>query len=313
MTPELGFVFSEKYLQHETGNHPENKGRLTAILEAVEENGLDSKLLRLDPAPATVEQIALIHHIDYIHSVQKAWDEGHRRLDPDTIVCSESYFVALLAAGATVTAVDMVLDDKIKRAFCAVRPPGHHAERHRAMGFCLFNNAAIGAEYAIRSRGLQKVFILDWDVHHGNGTQNSFYRRGDIYYASIHQWPNYPGTGLEKETGEGEGLGANRNFPLSPFQGDDAYISIFKESIIPEILRFSPDLVMISAGFDAHESDFLASMNVSTEGFGRMTEMVAEAAEKVCGGKIVSVLEGGYHLKALGDSVAIHLEKMMDV
>lgn len=311
MKPELGFVFSEKYLLHETGNHPENKGRLTAILEAVEKSGLGPRLLRIDPVPATEEQIALIHGKDYIRSVQRAWDEGHRRLDPDTAICRESFSVALLAAGAAVGAVDMVLNGDIKRAFCAARPPGHHAERGRAMGFCIFNNAAIGAEHAIRTRGLKKIFILDWDVHHGNGTQNSFYNRGDVYYASIHQWPNYPGTGLAEETGEGEGRGANRNFPVGPFQGDDAYLDIFKESIIPEILRFSPELVVISAGFDAHQSDFLASMNISTEGFGRMTEMVVEAAEKVCGGRIVSVLEGGYHLQALGDSVTVHLEKMM--
>ncbi len=307
---EVGFFYSDHYLKHETGNHPENKDRLSAILKAIETDGLDSKIIRLDPVSATEEQIALIHESRYVESVKEACSQGRTSLDADTIIAADSFSSALLAAGAVIASVDLMAENKMKRTFCAVRPPGHHAERSRAMGFCLFNNIAIGAEYAIKKRGMEKVFIIDWDVHHGNGTQNAFYDRGDVYYTSIHQWPHYPGTGSAAELGEGKGRGANLNFPLSANQDDDVYLSIFQDRIIPEIVRFSPDLIMISAGFDAHQLDFLASMNVSTAGFGQMTEMLVDVAEKVCGGRIISVLEGGYHLKALGDSVMEHLHKL---
>jgi len=303
-----GFIYSEAFLRHDTGAHPENGDRLKAILEDLQRNTIDCQ--RLQPAPATEEQLAWIHEPGYIRMVQRACREGRRRLDADTAICPESYGAALLAAGAAITAVNEAVDNRAKRTFCAVRPPGHHAERDRAMGFCLFNNIAIGAQYAIQARGLKKVFILDWDVHHGNGTQQAFYDRGDVYYASIHQWPHYPGTGPADETGAGAGLGFNRNFPVSAFEGDETYCSILEESILPEMVRFAPDLIMISAGFDAHQSDFLASMHVSTEGFGRMTEKVVETADKVCGGRIVSILEGGYHLRALGESVSLHLSRL---
>lgn len=306
----LAFLYSDKYREHETGQHPENKERLNAILNAIDKEELDSNFIRFDPVPATVEQISLIHPPEYVSMVKDACAQGREYLDGDTMVCADSYHAAILAAGAVITSVDLILEDRVKRSFCAVRPPGHHAERNKAMGFCLFNNIAIGAEYAIKIKGLKKVFIIDWDVHHGNGTQNAFYDRDDIYYLSMHQWPHYPGTGAPEERGEGKGKGRNLNFPLSSGQGDDVYIDIFKDSILPEIENFSPDLIMISAGFDAHELDFLSGMRVSSEGFAKMTELAVCAAEKACQGRIISVLEGGYHLKALGDSVSRHLWKL---
>jgi len=229
----------------------------------------------------------------------------------DTAICPQSYDAALMSTGAGLKAVDLVVDGDCDNVFCAVRPPGHHAEHDRSMGFCLFNNVAIAADYALEKKGLDRVFIFDWDVHHGNGTQNSFYSKSNVYYSSIHQYPFYPGTGGGDETGTGDGLGTTLNFPMRAFSGDADYLERVQDKLIPEMFRFKPDLIIISAGFDAHEDDPLAQINLSTECYGAMTEMVAAAAKEICGGRLISMLEGGYDPHALAESVHSHLKHLI--
>ena len=319
---KTGFVYSPVYLKHNTGSHPENSSRLTAIINWIEKENLTEKLINLTPIPATVEQISLIHDKKYIHNVKEACDNlipplpplakgGRGELDADTVISKDSYDAALLAAGGVITGIDAVFEGKIHNAFCCVRPPGHHAEKNKAMGFCIFNNIAIGAKYVQKKYGIKKVFIVDWDLHHGNGTQNAFYYDSAVFYISTHQQYIFPGTGSPEENGEGDGKGFTMNFPLPHGEGDKEYISLFKKRIYPEIINYKPDLIMISAGFDAHINDPLGSMNITSEGFGKLTDIICEASDKVCKGRIVSVLEGGYNLEALGESVVFHLKSLI--
>ena len=341
---KTGFVYSPVYLKHDTGNHPECHARLTAIINSIKKDEIKNHLINITPIPATVEQISLIHDKEYIHNVKEACEKlipplpplekgGRGELDADTVISEDSYDAALLAAGGVITGVDAVFEGKINpvrkdgalvptpqgvglsngvnNVFCAVRPPGHHAERDRAMGFCLFNNIAIGAKYAQKMYNVKRVFIIDWDVHHGNGTQNAFYNDPAVFYVSLHQEYLFPGTGRSDETGNGDGKGFTMNLPLPHGQGDKEYISLFKKRIYPEIINYKPDLIMISAGFDAHINDPLGSMNITSEGFGKLTDIICEASDKVCKGRIVSVLEGGYNLEALGESVVFHLKSLI--
>jgi acetoin utilization deacetylase AcuC-like enzyme len=224
-------------------------------------------------------------------------------LDPDTYACAKSYETAKLAAGGTLAAVDEVVGGKLDNAFALIRPPGHHAESNRAMGFCLFNNVAIAAGYALKKYKLKKALIIDWDLHHGNGTQHSFYDRADVLYFSTHQFPYYPGTGFVTETGSGEGKGFTVNVPLSTGPGDAEYMEIFKEILEPIALEYKPDIVFVSAGFDIYYQDPLGGMQVTPEGFADLARVVLDFAKETCGGKVVFVLEGGYHLDGLRDSV----------
>ena len=336
---KTGFVYSPVYLKHDTSSHPECPARLTAILNCIKKDDIKNCLINLTPIPATVEQISLIHNREYIKSVKLACegineeDDYTTSLDADTVISKDSYEIALLAAGGVITGVDAVFEGKINpvrkdgalvptpqgvglsngvnNVFCAVRPPGHHAERDRAMGFCLFNNIAIGAKYAQKMYNVKRVFIIDWDVHHGNGTQNAFYYDSTVFYTSTHQEYLFPGTGRSDETGNGDGKGFTMNLPLPHGQGDKEYISLFKKRIYPEIINYKPDLIMISAGFDTHINDPLGGMNITSEGFGKLTDIICEASDKVCKGRIVSVLEGGYNLEALGESVVFHLKSLM--
>ena len=309
---KTGFLFSEKFMDHRTGDHPECPERLKAIKAAVDSGKIGENLIFIEPEEATQEQISLIHPLEYIKSVMDSCKLGDRFLNADTMICRRSYDTALLAVGGVLKVLSLIHDGTLKNGFCAVRPPGHHAESNRAMGFCLFNNVAIAARYAVSSMGSKKVFIIDWDIHHGNGTQNAFYTDSDVFYSSLHQYPYYPGSGGSYETGRGKGKKFTLNFPLNPYKGDETYISIFKEKLIPTLVEYKPDLIIISAGFDAHEKDHLASMNITSDGFYRMTRLVCEAAESVCEGKILSVLEGGYNLKALGESVVLHLKGLLN-
>ncbi|PIQ98211.1 MAG: histone deacetylase [Nitrospinae bacterium CG11_big_fil_rev_8_21_14_0_20_56_8] len=305
-----GYIYNPFYLRHKTDPHPENPGRLQAIESGIRASGLAKSLVFIEPRHADAAEIALNHDPDYVTDLRRSCEMGMHSLEADTVICPDSYTAALLSAGAGLTAVDQVLDGACDNVFCAVRPPGHHAEFGRAMGFCLFNNVAIAARYALRKRGLNRIFIFDWDVHHGNGTQNSFYTTPSVYYSSAHQYPFYPGTGAEDERGSGDGLNTNLNFPLRAFCGDDVYLDLVENRLIPEIQRFKPELILLSAGFDAHEDDPLAQMNVSTEGFAKMTELLVRAARDVCGGRLVSMLEGGYNHEALRDSVCQHLKTL---
>jgi acetoin utilization deacetylase AcuC-like enzyme len=311
-TKHTGLVYSDVYLQHDPGpQNPESPERLRAIIRALEGARLREKLIQIAPAPAEVKWIARIHDRTYIERVREACERAPADLDGDTAVSKDSFAVALLAAGGLLKAVDAVVAGKVRNAFCAVRPPGHHATRNRAMGFCLFNNVAIAAQYIRDRHHLSRVLIVDWDAHHGNGTQEAFYNDPNVLYFSTHQFPCYPGSGTASERGEGAGLGFTVNVPMRPGSGDAEYLGAFREILLPAAEKFKPDFVLISAGFDAHEGDPLTNLNVTAAGFRRMTEMVKGIAERHCGGRMVSVLEGGYHLEYLGESVVAHVREMM--
>ena len=307
---KTGYITDPFYLKHENEPHPENPGRLTAIKSKLESSKFYNNLALIQPRKATVEDIARVHDRGYIESIEQSCHNGTRNLDADTVICSDSYQAALLSAGAGLEALDKILDGSIDNAFCAVRPPGHHAEQNRAMGFCLFNNVGIVARYAQEVKQLGKVFIFDWDVHHGNGTQHSFYKNSSIFYSSTHQYPFYPGTGSSDETGSGDGLGSNLNLPMRAYSKDADYLNLIENKLVPTIQKYNPDLIIISAGFDAHANDPLAQVDLSTECFGKMTQKLLEVARDVCQGRIISMLEGGYDYSALGDSVQLHIETL---
>lgn len=309
---KTGFIYSPDFLKHETGEHPENPSRLLSIISYLKEKKIFENLIHISPVEATVDELLLIHDEYHICKIKKYCDIGEKCIDADTFISPYSYRAALLSAGGVIKAINKVLSGDIHNAFCAVRPPGHHAEKNMAMGFCIFNNAAIGARYAVQKKGVKKIFIIDWDVHHGNGTQNAFYDNQQVFYVSLHQHPHYPGTGLREETGTGKGKGFTSNFPMQAGSGDKEYISLLKQKICPAIIDYQPELILISAGFDAHKDDPLASICLTSRGFRNMTELLLEAASKVCRGRIVSILEGGYDLSALGESVGYHISALLD-
>jgi acetoin utilization deacetylase AcuC-like enzyme/formylglycine-generating enzyme required for sulfatase activity len=312
-TSKTGFLYDDIYLKHKTTEgHLERPDRLVAIVARLKASGLYSELFTLSPKPAGLEWISTVHTPDYIERVKRACHGGIRYLDSmDTPISPESYEVALAAAGGVLGAVDAVMEKKIRNAFCAVRPPGHHAMEDTAMGFCIFNNVAVATRYIQKQYNRSKILIVDWDVHHGNGTQAAFYDDPTVLYFSVHQYPFYPGTGSEAEKGSGKGLDHTINVPLPAGSGDADYLRVFEERLRPAALAFSPDFVLISAGFDAHESDLLGSMKVTAQGFAKLTDVVKKIAEKCCAGRLVSVLEGGYHLEGLADSVEAHIRVLM--
>jgi len=305
-------ITSDRFLLHETYGHPERPERLRAIQERLRQAKLLEGRAVLEPEPASVETLALIHDRAYIAEIEAFARAGGGWLDPDTYVCRESYEVALLAVGAAVQAVDRVGDGQSRRVFALVRPPGHHAEPRRAMGFCLFNNIAVAAQYALVCRGLSRVAILDWDVHHGNGTQTAFYETDTVLFISLHQWPLYPGTGRGDEIGRGRGFGYTLNLPLRPGTGDEGYRELFDQVIGPRLAQYRPELLLVSAGFDAHRLDPLASMDVTEFGFAGMAVRARRWADELCGGRLALVLEGGYNLTALAASVEATLRALDD-
>ncbi|MBI4431213.1 MAG: histone deacetylase [Candidatus Omnitrophica bacterium] len=302
-------VYDQRYLLHDPGSfHPENQERLARTWKHLESQNWFSQLEKVAPNPADISWIAEIHSSDYVNRAEKAIQRGDPYLDClDVGISEKSYEVALLAVGGALKIADQVMSGAVKNAFGLLRPPGHHAERDLAMGFCIFNNIAVVAQYLRRKHGVQKILILDWDVHHGNGTQHIFEADPDVFYISLHQHPFYPGTGAAHETGTGKGKGATLNCPMPAGAGDKEYETVFCEKILPKANEFKPDVVLISAGFDAHKDDPLAQICLTTEFFGWMTARVMEIAEKHAGGKIISLLEGGYHLQQLPLSVAKHL------
>jgi acetoin utilization deacetylase AcuC-like enzyme len=304
MKTTTGFVYHPKYLRHETGYHPECAERLSFMVRRLEDSELSARLARISPVSASLDQIMLVHPAGYITQVEAMSARGGGMLDPDTPVSPESATVALLAAGGVLKAVEAVMDAEtgLKHVFALVRPPGHHANATRGRGFCVYNNVAIAAAYAKRRYHLNRVLIVDWDVHHGNGTQEIFFEDPSVLYFSTHQYPHYPGTGWLDEVGSGDGRGFTVNVPLPSGTDDCGYLAALRSILVPIALQFRPELVLVSAGFDAHAADPLASMAVSSGGFGLFTELVLAIANSNCGGRVVLTLEGGYNLDALAES-----------
>lgn len=306
---KIGFVYDPGYLRHDSGpRHPENPVRLKAIINHLNAVGLPQLLELIEPVPAPLTYVQKVHSLEYIRRVEQSCQQGLTLLDsPDTGISPASYEIALLSVGGVLTAIDRVMEGTVSQAFCAIRPPGHHAERSRAMGFCIFNNVAIAACYLQEKYSIERVLIIDWDAHHGNGTQKAFWDDPTIFYFSIHQYPHYPGTGSRLERGIGAGESHTLNIPLPAGCGDKEYIEAFLEVLWPVAMAFSPQFILISAGFDAHRDDPLSGLMVTEDGYEEITRIAVEIALKKCQGKIVSVLEGGYNLIALCHSVERHI------
>ena len=302
---KVGYFYNPIYLQHRTPEgHPERPERVEVIDNAV--SNIEG-LIHLQPRRATATDIAMVHDTYYPQEIMDLCSAGGTQLDPDTYCSIKSYEAATYAVGAGLEAVDKIKEGVIERAFCNVRPPGHHAEYSKAMGFCIFNNIAITARYA-QKQGYEKVFIIDFDVHHGNGTQKAFYEDDTVFYFSTHEYPFYPGTGSKEEKGAGKGYGYTYNVPLPAGTGDEEYEEIYSE-ILPELVnKFNPDIILVSAGYDLHKDDPLAYMEVSTEGIGKIVENILKTKDV----PYIFMLEGGYNLSALAESAKITIEKMLN-
>ena len=310
MSNKTAFVYHPDYLNHDTGpKHPERPNRLIACHAKLKQSDVWDKLFHIDPLPATIQQIGYAHNPGYSDYIQQ-----HCELEIptafDTIVVYESFDIALLSTGGVLSAANAVATGQVKNAFAMVRPPGHHATPGQSMGFCLFNNIAITARYLQREHGVGKVAIVDWDVHHGNGTQDIFYEDESVFFFSIHQSPLYPGTGSQYEKGSGKARGTTCNVPVPAWSDDEDYIIVFKEVLIPALKDFSPEFILISAGFDAHYLDLLSHTNLTADGFAELTDLVLDTADEIASGNVVSALEGGYSLDGLSESVVAHVERL---
>jgi acetoin utilization deacetylase AcuC-like enzyme len=303
--------YDPRFLDHATGRHPERPQRLKQIVARLEASGLANECRRPDWQPAERGSLERVHSGKYIDHVAEFAARGGGMLDPDTVASSASFDVARLAAGAACDAVQRVVRGEDSSALCIVRPPGHHALPGHAMGFCLFNNVAVAARTAIDEHGLERVLIVDWDVHHGNGSQDMFYADGRVGFFSSHRWPFYPGTGTSDETGTGPGLGATRNLPFAFGTPRDEFRARFTTELEDFASRMRPQLVLVSAGFDAHRTDPVGSLGLEVEDFAELTKVVVEIAKVHAGGRVVSLLEGGYNPPVLAECVETHLRGLM--
>lgn len=299
----IGLVYADEYLEHDDPSHPESAKRLEAITALLRTRGVWERAVPIAPRPISMERLTSLHTPEYVARVRQTAERGRYWKDGDTYFTPASYRVALLAAGGAIEAVKAVLAGRVEAALALVRPPGHHARPHRDMGFCFFNNIALAARHALDEGGVRRVLIVDWDAHHGNGTQEAFYGDGRVLYFSTHQFPFYPGTGSIQEVGEGAGAGCMVNVPLPPGVGDAGYRRVFAEVLLPAARRFRPELVLVSAGYDPHWADPLVSLAVSVRGFAHLAAVVREIAQEHCPGRLALALEGGYDLQALAFGV----------
>lgn len=304
--------YDDCFLDHDTGQHPECAARLQRAVEHIRSVGLDSRCRSPIWQSASLEQISRNHGADYIKSIEEFASNGGGPITDDTNVSAKSYDVALRASGAVCDAIDRVVQGEDSRALCLVRPPGHHALVNAPMGFCLFNHIAIGARHAIAQHELDRVLIIDWDVHHGNGTQDVFWEDEQVGFFSAHRWPFYPGTGNSDETGSGSGLGTTCNLPVEFGTSRSDYRSQFANELHAFASKVKPQLVLISAGFDAHRLDPVGSLGLEVEDFSELTSTVLAVAQDYASGKVVSMMEGGYNPEMLAQCVAIHLEQLLD-
>ncbi|MFH1137192.1 MAG: histone deacetylase [Pseudomonadota bacterium] len=308
-----GIVRDDLFIQHNMGSwHPESPERLKSIYRMID-FGRHPNLVTLEQRMASREEITLVHRPHHFDKIAQTEGQPHTVLDADTSTCGESHPAALAAAGGLISLTEKVLAGELENGFALVRPPGHHAEAGRAMGFCLFNNVAVAAANAVQVKGLNRVMIVDWDLHHGNGTQHSFYDDPRVLYISTHQYPHYPGTGNLGEQGRGQGLGYNINVPLAWGHNDSDFISIFQKIVLPVGRMFRPELILVSAGFDIHKNDPLGDMLVSNQGFGAMARLLKDLAKEVCGGRLVFTLEGGYFVEGQTEGVANVLDVLTGI
>ena len=307
---KTSFYTNPIFLEHDTGSHPENANRLRSIQERLQLDGLIEKLNICSGRSATSSEVKMLHTEKLISEIEIASNNGNGSLySPDCVISSQTYNAALHAVGSVLEATLEVAERKCENAFCAVRPPGHHAEQNIAMGFCFFNNIALAAEFLTKQMGFKRVLIFDFDVHHGNGTQHFFEERSDVFFVSMHQDPRscYPGTGFSHERGRSNGLGYTLNVPVYSGIDDEAYLQIFNTQVKPKLLEYNPDYILVSAGFDAHRDDPLASLELTKKTFIELTKELKLLAEKKSGGRIMSLLEGGYDLNALSSCVLEHV------
>jgi acetoin utilization deacetylase AcuC-like enzyme len=310
---KTGILKDKRFMDHDMGAyHPESPQRLEVIYDMLEEPDMKGLFNEIPARKAKKEELELIHSSEYIDLIASSEGKDSVYLDGDTRTSAGSYNAALLAAGGFCEAISIVNSGKLKNAFALIRPPGHHAERSHAMGFCIFNNIAIGARYAQKYLGLNRIIIVDWDLHHGNGTQHSFEDDPSILYFSTHQYPFYPGTGSYNEVGIGKGEGFTINVPLSAGYGDGDFVAIFEKLFKPVALEYKPDIILVSAGFDIYEKDPLGGMTVTPEGFAGITRSLMNIADLCCDGKLVMALEGGYHVRGEKDSVKSVIKELSD-
>lgn len=309
-------IYHPDYLKHETGTHPERPERAMVIAHEIKNAAnLQDRLIWIDPRAADAPELLRCHtsaHYDQVQEACKLDEEELGALDSDTIVSRASFDVSKYAAGGVLTAIDTVMNNEAENAFVIVRPPGHHATQQQPMGFCLFNNVAVGARYAQEIHNLERILIVDWDVHHGNGTQDIFYQDSSVFYLSLHQYPHYPGTGRSSETGTGRGMGYTLNTPLPGGTSAKAYRATFEDAMKQIIRRIHPDLVIISAGFDSHREDPLGGLMLENEDFAWMTKQLKHVAAQYSNGRVISVLEGGYNLRQLGHIATAHVQALAD-
>jgi acetoin utilization deacetylase AcuC-like enzyme len=308
---KAGLIYDPVYLEHDTGDHVENARRLIDAMSHLKETGIRERLISLPARAASLEELEMIHAPEYISHVKSKAEKGGGWLDPDTVMSAKSYEAAVYAAGGLTMATEAVIKKEVDSAFALVRPPGHHAIRNRAMGFCIFNNVAIAAKSALSSLSINRILIVDFDVHHGNGTQDAFYADPRVLYFSTHEYPFYPGTGEVNETGTGEGEGTTVNFPMAAGWGDEEYLRAFNEVLVPVARRFQPELILVSAGFDPHWADQLAMMRVTVTGFVQMAIVLRELAAELCQGRLVFTLEGGYNLRVVASSVRAMFDMLL--
>jgi acetoin utilization deacetylase AcuC-like enzyme len=307
----VGLAYHPKCLDHDTGLHPESADRLRHTMALIESSGLIHRLTLLNSRQATLEELSLVHTPEHIAAIRNIAARGGGRADSDTIISPGSYEAALFAAGATLEAVDAVIRGDVRHSFALVRPPGHHARPQLAMGFCLFNNIAIAARHLLNVGHCKKVLIVDFDVHHGNGTQEVFESDGRVLYFSTHQSPLFPGTGHVEDVGSGPGRGLIVNVPLPPGRGDDEFLKAYSDILVPLARRFQPEFMLVSAGYDAHWADSIASEQMTVSGFASLTRLLKDLADELCEGRMALTLEGGYDLRALAESIKATFEVML--